>query len=259
MAAAAGLSLTNAFRIRFCQYDNNPAPKDGFFIHEIEVSAELRPPILHLPMDDNLDTPTVIDVSASHQDQVFLDPAGDPNTQAHSVPGMVGTALAFDGVDDQIDLGTTVDATLTAGHDFAVAFWWARGDGNDEDHKRIFSKGADNGSLIAFSIFVSGLPRTQFDVFRSATPEDRLTLAVPSVGYDWNHYVFQRRGTTFEVWMNGTLVRDDTTAGNDRDFSGPAGFILGGLGSGYAKGTMDDFRVYDRSLVREEVEGLGGQ
>ena len=39
------LSYNDQFRIRFCQYDNNPAPMDGIFLHNIELTGEaLMPP-----------------------------------------------------------------------------------------------------------------------------------------------------------------------------------------------------------------------
>jgi len=40
-----GLSYNSQFRIRFCQCDNNPAPMDGIFLHGIEVTADLNPPV----------------------------------------------------------------------------------------------------------------------------------------------------------------------------------------------------------------------
>ena len=43
--AALGLSYGSEFRIRFCQYDNNPAPMDGIFLHGIELTADLRAPV----------------------------------------------------------------------------------------------------------------------------------------------------------------------------------------------------------------------
>ena len=259
--AALGLSYGSEFRIRFCQYDNNPAPMDGIFIHGIELQGDLRPPILHLAMDDNAANPTVVDSAAGAQDQTFLDPGGDPNTDAHSVAGVVGTALSFDGVDDEIDLGTTIDAALAAGQDFAIAFWWSRGAGNDEAYMFIFTKPADNGKLFAVNGLYggsggSGPVYNQFYVYRSNTPEDRTLFTVSDAGYGWNHYVLQRRGDTFELWANGALVKEDTTAGNDRDFSGTSSFVLGGTGSNHAQGTMDDFRVYDRALTEEQIQKL---
>jgi len=221
------------------------------------IESAYSPPILDLPMDDDAATPTVVDVSAGHHDQTFLDPGGDPNTDAHSVPGVVGTALAFDGVDDAINLGATIDAALGAGQDFALAFWWARGDGNDENYKYLFYKAADNGQLFAVNSFnVPSQQYTTFYVYRSISPEDRVTFTVLLVGYGWNHYVFQRRGDTVELWANGALVDEDTTVGNDRDFSGVSGFELGGTGANHALGSMDDFRVYDRALLQSEIEAL---
>jgi len=35
-----GLSYNDQFRIRFCQYDNNPAPMDGIFLHNIKLTGE---------------------------------------------------------------------------------------------------------------------------------------------------------------------------------------------------------------------------
>ena len=38
IAAGLGLVLGGAVRIQFCQYDNNPAPKDGIFLRRIAPS-----------------------------------------------------------------------------------------------------------------------------------------------------------------------------------------------------------------------------
>ena len=39
--ATWGLTYNDQFRIRFCQYDNNPAPMDGIFLHNIELTSDL--------------------------------------------------------------------------------------------------------------------------------------------------------------------------------------------------------------------------
>ncbi|MDX9972405.1 MAG: hypothetical protein RBU21_05365, partial [FCB group bacterium] len=232
LVVAAGLAYNGAFRIRFCQYDDNPAPMDGVSIKGIELVGDGFPPILHLTLDDNAASPVVVDSAAGHHDQAFVDPGGDPNTSAHSVPGRVGTALAFDGVDDQISISTTLDAVLAAGHDFSIAFWWTREAGNTQSYMFIFQKPAANGSLSAVNGFSagSGTPYTLFYVYRSTSPQDRTWFQHTPAGYGWNHYVLQRRGNTFELWANGALVLADSTAGHDRDFSGTAGFVLGGTG-----------------------------
>ena len=38
--ATWSLAYNDQFRIRFCQYGNNPAPMDGIFLYKIEVTGE---------------------------------------------------------------------------------------------------------------------------------------------------------------------------------------------------------------------------
>jgi len=258
--APLGLAHGNAVRVRFCQYDDNPAPMDGFSIEGIALVGDGRPPVLHLAMDDNAANPTVVDASEGLHDQTFVDPGGDPNTSAHSVPGVVGTALHFDGVDDEINLGTTVDPVLAAGQDFAFTFWWSRGEGNSQNFTFIFRKTTEDGLLFAVNAFVttSSTPYTVFYVYRSTAAQDRTLFSFTPSGYAWNHYAFQRRGETFELWVNGALVKADTTAGNSRAFSDASGLLLGGTGANHAQGVMDDFRVYDRALLDTEIQELAG-
>lgn len=69
--------------------------------------------------------------------------------------------------------------------------------------------------------------------------------------------MLQRRGTTFEVYLDGALVASDTNAANNADISNTLSFYLGRLGANYATGTLDDFRVYDRALLLSEIHALG--
>ena len=132
----------------------------------------------------------------------------------------------FDGVDDQINLGTAVDGALGAEQDFAIAFWWARGVGNDEGGKHIFYSASDNGQIFAYNNNTGSL-YTPFSVFRSNSPVDRVDLVIYNVGYDWNHFVLQRRGDTIELWWNGALAQSNTNAANTREFMSTSGFLLG--------------------------------
>lgn len=217
------------------------------------------PEVLHLRMDDNAASATILDSSANGNNQTFLDAGGNPNTDAHTVAGRVGTALSFDGVDDYIALGASLDGALTAGQDFAIAFWWSRGLNNDEHYKLILEKQANNGYIRATNSYYAPTLQqyTSFNIYRTVSPPDSFILNANYVGYGWNHYVLQRQNTTFTLWFNGALVGTNTTAGNDRDFSGTAGFFLGGAGASYhSQGSMDDFRVYDRVLSHTEIAWL---
>ena len=259
--AALGISYTSSFRIRFCQYDNMPAPMDGISIHAIELEAELREAVMHLPMDDNAATPTVVDTGTGAQDQTFLDPGGDPNTDAHSVPGKVGTALSFDGIDDEIDLGNTfMNDMMVADHGFAVAFWWMRPEGNTENGTyTIWNRETaeqDKGFFVMQGyVAASSRPYVTLRMYNATESRLIYTQDYNADGV-FHHYVLQRRGTTFEIYVDGALAASDTDPGNSADMSNTSSFCLAGYGAEHAGGVMDDFRVYDRALLAAEIEAL---
>jgi hypothetical protein len=60
----------------------------------------------HWPMDDNAQNLVVADTSGNGNDGLLYDEDRKPgrSTAKHSVPGIIGTALSFDGVDDYVEL-----------------------------------------------------------------------------------------------------------------------------------------------------------
>ena len=247
-----GLSYGTAFRIRFCQYDDNPAPRDGFTIEGIRLEAVALPPFLYLTMDDNAASPTIVDSGTGLHDQTFVAPSGDPNTNAHSVPGKVNTALHFD-VADFVDVGTLFDAFFAADHDFAVAFWW----------KSLGAGGAGYDYLVG-----NAIPATTAGVFwftHIGNVYARMCCATFShqaswTGGDdtaWHHYVAQRRGARIEMYRDGALAYSDDTAENVASVVG-ANFYIGKTAAGtLSSGTIDELRVYDRALYPAELKYAG--
>jgi len=81
--------------------------------------------ISHWTMDDDAANTTVVDIHGSH-DGTFIDATGDPNTDAHTAPGIINTSLDFDAVDDIIRIassnGVGHDFDFTAGP-FTLACW----------------------------------------------------------------------------------------------------------------------------------------
>lgn len=253
-----GLEYGAAFRIRFCQYDNNPAPMDGIFIQGIELQGDLRPPILHLTMDDNSATPMVLDATTGGHHQTFTDASGDPNTNVHSVPGVVATALSFDGVDDRITLTPeSYRHALAANRDFSICLWWK-------------TNAPDSGQTLHFLSNYSG---TESCIF-AYTVTGRLYLKVSYVtaevrrvgpswagGADdaWHHYAVTRKAAVLSFYRDGVLaVSDDhpenvlslTSSDRELTIGSPSG---GGQAS---PGLADDLRIYDRALSADEIQGL---
>ena len=192
---------------------------------------------LQLKMDDNAANPTVTDAAAG-RNQTFTDAGGNPYTSAHTTAGKVGSALSFDGVDDRINMGAALDGMVGENRDFSVAFWWSRGDANTENYRFIFRKDATDGSIFAINGYWAspGAPYTAFYVYRSSEPNDRVLLYV-ATNYGWNHYVFQRKGSRFELWCNGQKISENVTATNTRSFAG-GGYGYVSYPSSPAKGAI---------------------
>ena len=257
--AALGLSYGSEFRIRFCQYDNNPAPMDGIFLHKIELQADLRAPVFHLPMDDNAATPTVPDISEGNEDQVFIDPTGDPNTATHSVPGSNGTtALAFDGVDDRIDFGPTLLGDIVgANRDFSLAFWY---------------KSADPGGTSKTFLRRAGVytePHTRNYVssgrirWHVAWDGGSVSLysATGMLNDQWRHVVCRRQGQTLTLCVDGTIHLTKTHADYANSFFCDS-WSPRAIGQSYGNYLSDwpfamaDLRAYDRAITDAEIAAL---
>jgi hypothetical protein len=250
LVAGLGLSYNKSFRIRFCQYDDNPAPMDGIAIKGIELVAEMRPPILHLAMDDNAASAVVADSAAGHLNQTFLDAGGNPNTSAHSVPGRVGTALSFDGVDDKILCGTTfMNDVLAAGHDWTVTFWWkpAAVPGGS----LLLNSATVNGHMQGFNVHTYWTTYISMYLYFEGGTEKHLNSRVQDVS-GWHHYAFLRRGNTIETYTDGVAG----TSFSAPEYSGSLA-NAGNFQIGYSSASaLDDFRVYDRALSVAELQGL---
>ena len=258
-AAGWGLSLDGELQIRFCQYDNNPAPMDGVFLHGIEVTGDLTGPVFNLPMDDSDVTPTVRDISDGGVDQTFIDPTGDPNTAAHGAAGPNGgLALSFDGVDDRIDFGETLlGDVVAAGRDFSICFW-IRTDDDPGSPGRVFLRREGNATD----------PK-----IRMSMADGRISWLVGwGVGYvmlysqsgilddQWHHITCRRQGQTLSLWVDG-IVRDTQT---DPNYAGSlfGPWSLRALGHVYSNieswpFAMAQFLVYRRGLSDDEIAALG--
>ena len=260
--AALGLSYAKEFRIRFCQYDDNPAPMDGIFLHKIELLGDLRLPILHLTMDDNAASSTVLDASASQYNQTFSDPGGNPNTDAHSTAGVVGTALAFDGVDDYILLTPESHKPyLAEDHDCTIIFRWKAAGPDPARWLHIlgnYSAAVNEESCFFCLSWGDGL---YFQIDEYWPGGSRAVYKTFGNGTDgaWHHYALVRQGETIRFHQDGQLSSADTDAHNTLGLAPDSQSITLGMkasGGQNSPGSMDDFRIYDRALSEAEIAAM---
>lgn len=256
-AAACGLAYNDAFRVRFCQFDNGPVAWDGIALSHIRLTGEYAGLLLHLPMDDDAEDAVVRDATGGH-DQTFIDPGGDPNTSAHTAAGAVGRSLGYDGIDDRTTLtGPSYRPALAADQDFAICFWWRTNQPDPGQTLHFLS----NFAAAASSVLCYTPPGNLSIAVQFVTGETRWVAATWPGGADdrWHHYAIVRQGTIISIYRDGQLAASDDTPENtlalapaDRDLtigSSPTGNQAG-------PGWADDLRVYTRSLTAEQVQAV---
>lgn len=246
-----GLSYGADFKVRFCQYDDNPAPMDGVFLHRIALKGEFLGRYVHLPMDDNADDPIVHDAASGQRHQTFLDPGGDPNTSAHRAPGVAGFGLAFDGVDDRISLGAAFASEILGyAHDFTYAVWAKAPSSPPAETHYVLSK--------HYNVEINFNPDGSTTLM--IWPGANLATLVPhSMDGSFHHFVILRRGDAIELWYDGELKRTDTDPAHLVALNDPTKNLTLGMrfnGTGAYHGVIDDFRIYDRALSEAEISAL---
>jgi hypothetical protein len=197
---------------------------------------------------------TVADSSINGNDGTIN---GDPQYTPDSIRGY---ALEFDGSGDYVDLGTEIDATLSSGYTISA---WVKP--RSSFHSIISTyDGAEKGLKVRIddnavnTLLYSG--STDFLSKESGT--DTIPLDI------WSHVVVTWDGTftsqSFDIYINGTKV---TTAGsvsgsiNSFEDSSASAFIgaeLGvwGIKSSFFDGTIDELKIYNHTLVLEEVQEI---
>ena len=75
----------------------------------------------------------------------------------------------------------------------------------------------------------------------------------------WRHYLFQKSGNTLSIHINGKKAasRGVTLLSSHR--GSETNIIVGtnvSLGGQYYRGSMDDYRIYNRALSADEVKAL---
>ena len=250
--AALGLAYTSDFKIRFCQVDDNPAPMDGIFLHKIRLSAVLAP-VFHLKMDDNAADPIVHDSAPGGRHQIFLDTGGNPNTAAHAVPGPVGGALAFDGLDDRIivDLQDGLGDVFAAGQDWSLAFWWQA---PTIEFSEVYDYMLTGPLSFDYRTTDNAI---RFLYFRPVDNAILDKLYNNSNDGQWHHYAVVREGTTVRLWRDGVSGFSNTHQNNAGSFATEKIYLVAHSTDRYcAPGAMDDFRLYSRALTEDEIQHL---
>ncbi len=167
-------------------------------------------------------------------------------TPTDGVPGMLGSAMEFNGSDSGIVLSKGIDVF---DGDFTVSAWVRFNDDSRAIILGTYNEGADQINFEKHTgnrlrIWWDGTP----DVF---TPNDAVRTD------EWHLVSFSRRGNKFLFHVDGIQFHDYTGSIVDRN---PAGTWRIGrdsrTGATVTNGSIDDVRVYSRALTSSEISIL---
>lgn len=161
----------------------------------------------------------------------------------------------LDGVNDWFNVGVGyVNETLTAGHDFTFALWW-------RNPTEEFAEGRVQIVLESNFVYMrnyrtaEGVNRTAVALRRSVGGSIGPELIDLNDGL-WRHYALLRRGSTYEIWLDGVLRTTNTHPNNAGNMSTSSFYINSSDTISYGPGAMADFRVYGRALSGAEINGF---
>lgn len=173
------------------------------------------------------------------------------------VPGVIGQALATNGVDEYVVVPQ--DSALEGFSSVSIAAWVNPQGPADSSWSHMVIKDylaeADYGLLFAGNDSVSNCQTNDF-VFRieAATELNLCSTESYAVDGDWHYLVGTWDGSVATLYIDGTFATSGNLTGTlvDRDQN----FVIGGnegASDRYFDGYLDDVRVYDRTLSADEV------
>jgi len=172
-----------------------------------------------------------------------------------TITGKIGNAVAFDGVDDYIDLGDVTDTGLNSGLTLCA---WVRRD-------------TANYAAILVKYAGAGLRSYRFNLVTNTAPDmvvsEDGTATNRSLGQEtlelqkWNFITgVWNSGQNSKLYINGkeiSISPSGTTINTIKDSTQP--LEMGRETGFYDKFDMDEARIYDKALTPNEIKTLYNQ
>lgn len=178
--------------------------------------------------------------------------------EERTTTGLLGNALAFDGVDDYINLGPSFgEEWMQANHDFTISLWWRNDNtsftatGNRILYKRVTTP-ANNGFDV-YQILTSGQDRFIWVTYIGGVTWTNIVYN--KTDYAWHNYTLTRSGTTLVLYIDGTSFATSTNAAYSGSIANGNNWYIGSQtgSANFAKGSMDNFRCLPYALSATAV------
>jgi hypothetical protein len=211
--------------------------------------------VLFLSMDENSGT-RAVDVSGFHNDGILKPNASQGPRWVSSV---VDSGLEFDGQDDYLEVPSSSSLNFGAGQSFTVEFW-LKANRTDQwaaiIHKIIYDLALEK--RIGWSI---GWRFNCIELNHMADGVNYLSekVLIRDIGTDWHFYAFVfDRDSYLTVYMDGAMKARLDISNVSGNLSNTQNLEMAhnpwGYGNDYFNGVIDEVRIYNRALSKEEVE-----
>jgi hypothetical protein len=171
---------------------------------------------------------------------------GTPHGGVQHVPGISAGALAFNGIDGYVELGTagmpSTDAPKT------IALWLRMAPGDERSQNVVSLYNTPLGGTVEVQYHLGQMRVIKYGggLLVSGGPPERDA---------WRHYVYIFDGKTHRLYLDGAL-KDSSTASNDRVAVTKAELGRIVVGGQHYKGCLDEVRIYNRAISESEVRQL---
>jgi hypothetical protein len=160
--------------------------------------------------------------------------------------------LTFDGVNDDIDIGTTSTFDFTSSA-FSVSFWVKFNDVST--YQSLVMRG--QWYLEGWEIALATTAEIWLRTYQNSGIQTSQSTANSIPKDEWINVTCARSGTTCNIYINGVLDVDVAASHTDPTTSTDAlvfGVESSGGASQYFDGDMSDVRIYDAALTADEVQ-----
>jgi hypothetical protein len=180
---------------------------------------------------------------------------------AWAATGKLGAALSLDGVTGRADAPNSPGLDIN-GSAISVAAWVNLQDQGTWQQlvAKISAVGALTSPYYSWHLFAGSVSsaqwRPQFQLVNSGGTSVNISSSV-AVNYgDWVHVVGVYDGSTMRIYVNGVEQGNAAQSGNIISYNQPLYIGASGLPDQFAKGLIDEVRVYSGALSAAQVQTL---
>jgi len=173
------------------------------------------------------------------------------------VNGKYGKAYSFDGIDDYINIPCSVGDNLNLRGDMAISAW-VNSENTGETSRAVYSDGyyydfaRSNSLLIYYNGHIQAYGK-------SSGSDEYSSYSQKSAVGNWTYVTVVLKGNQLFIYINGLLDNSQTTAIPNKIINDNVVCNIGrfhwssGFELYYFNGTIDEVRIYNRSLTSSEA------